>query len=92
MGRLVLPLPARDTGYGHSTDEVDAVRARPELLLEYYDAVHRQTVEFVQTLGDEDFDRIVDKRFDRPLPSACGSSAPSSTASSTWGRPRTPMD
>ncbi|HET6240673.1 MAG TPA: DUF664 domain-containing protein [Arthrobacter sp.] len=67
VGRFSLPLPERDTGYGHSTGEVDAVRAPPQLLLEYYDAVHRQTVEFVKTLGDEDFDRIVDNRWDPPV-------------------------
>jgi hypothetical protein len=67
VGRFSLPLPERDTGYGHSTGEVDAVLAPPQLLLEYYDAVHRQTVEFVRTLGEEDFDRIVDNRWDPPV-------------------------
>jgi len=67
VGRFSLPLPERDTGYGHSTREVDAVRAPPQLLFEYYDAVHRQTVDFVKTLGDEDFDRIVDNRWDPPV-------------------------
>ncbi|WP_426978220.1 mycothiol transferase [Pseudarthrobacter sp. O4] len=67
VGRFDLPLPIRDTGYGHSTGQVDAVKAPPELLLEYYDAVHRQTVAFLITLGDEDFDRIVDTRWDPPV-------------------------
>lgn len=66
-GRFGLPLPERDTGFGHSTKQVDAVQAPPELLLEYYEAVHRQTVEFVKTLGDEDLDRIVDRRWDPPV-------------------------
>lgn len=66
-GRFHLPLPQHDTGYGHSTRQVDAVKAPPELLLEYYDAVHRQTVDFLNTLGDEDFDRIVDTRWDPPV-------------------------
>ena len=66
-GRFNLPLPVRDTGYGHSSDKVDAVQAPPELLLEYYDAVHRQTVAFLKTLGDEDLDRIVDTRWDPPV-------------------------
>lgn len=65
--RFKLPLPERDTGYGHSSDKVDAVQAPPELLLEYYDAVHRQTVAFVKTLGDEDLDRVVDTRWDPPV-------------------------
>jgi hypothetical protein len=67
VGRFALPLTANDTGYGHSSGEVDAVRAQPGLLLEYYDAVHRQTVDFLETLGDGDLDRIVDTRWDPPV-------------------------
>lgn len=67
VGRFGLPLSKRDTGYGHSSSQVDSVRAGPELLLEYYDAVHRQTVEFLETLGDEDLDRIVDTSWDPPV-------------------------
>lgn len=66
-GRFDLPLPEGDTGYGHSTGQVDAVRAAPELLLAYYDAVHRQTVEFLRTVSDGDFDRIVDYGWDPPV-------------------------
>lgn len=65
--RFGLPLPEGDTGYGHSNSQVDAVKASPRLLLEYYDAVHRQTVEFLARLGDEDLDRVVDKRWDPPV-------------------------
>ncbi|MEC5182314.1 mycothiol transferase [Arthrobacter sp. CG_A4] len=67
VGRFNLPLPQDDTGYGHTSGQVDAVKAPPELLLEYYDAVHRQTTEFLTTLGDEDLDRIVDTRWDPPV-------------------------
>jgi uncharacterized damage-inducible protein DinB len=66
-GRFGLPLAERDTGYGHSSSQVDSVQAPPELLLEYYDAVHRQTVAFVQTLTDDALDRVVDKRWDPPV-------------------------
>lgn len=65
--RFDLPLSGRDTGYGHSSSQVDAVQAPAELLLDYYGAVHRQTAEFLQTLGDDDFDRIVDTRWDPPV-------------------------
>jgi hypothetical protein len=67
VARFNLPLRARDTGYGHSSDQVDAVRASPELLLEYYGAVHQQTANFVRTLGDGDLDRVVDTRWDPPV-------------------------
>jgi hypothetical protein len=66
-GRFNLPLSERDTGYGHSASQVNAVQATPELLLDYYDAVHRQTVRFLHTLGDQDFDRVVDTRWDPPV-------------------------
>lgn len=67
VARFDLPLRARDTGYGHSSEQVDAVRAPAVLLLEYYDAVHRQTVEFVRTLTGQDLDRVVDTRWDPPV-------------------------
>ncbi|MEJ1191932.1 mycothiol transferase [Pseudarthrobacter sp. CCNWLW207] len=67
VARFDLPLRARDTGYGHSSEQVDAVRASPELLLEYYDAVHRQTADFLKTLDDEALDRVVDTRWDPPV-------------------------
>ena len=67
VGRFGLPLTANDTGYGHSSEQVDAVRAEAGLLLDYYDAVHRQTVEFLETLSDGDLDRIVDTRWDPPV-------------------------
>lgn len=38
--RFALPFGASDTGYGHSTDDVAAVRADAELLTGYHDAVH----------------------------------------------------
>ena len=66
-GRFDLPLSGRDTGYGHTSSQVDAVTAPPELLLDYYDAVHRQTVAFLESLGDGDLDRVVDTRWDPPV-------------------------
>ncbi|MFC9353076.1 DUF664 domain-containing protein [Arthrobacter sp. NPDC057013] len=65
--RFGLPLPERDTGYGHSSDKVDAVRAPRELLAEYYEAVHRQTAEVLDALGDDGLDRVVDTRWDPPV-------------------------
>ena len=42
--RFDLPFDRARHGYGHSSDEVAAVRAPAELLLGYYDAVHEQTL------------------------------------------------
>src|SRR6478752_4527325 len=65
--RFGLPLGERDTGYGHSSEQVDAVRAPRELLQEYYDAVHRQTARVLDGIGDSDLDRVVDRHWDPPV-------------------------
>ena len=66
--RFGLDLPRRDTGYGHSSTQVAKVRVESgELLSEYYDAVHEQTLEFVRGLAAKDFERIVDERWDPPV-------------------------
>jgi hypothetical protein len=38
-----------------------------ELLTGYYDAVHEQTIRFVERLGDDDLARIVDRSWDPPV-------------------------
>jgi uncharacterized damage-inducible protein DinB len=66
--RFGLPFDPRDTGYGHRADEVAAVRVESgELLVGYYDAVHEQTIRYVERLGDADLDRIVDRSWDPPV-------------------------
>ncbi len=68
VGRFGLPLDPSDTGYGHTTDHVAAVRVDSgELLTGYYDEVHRQTVHFIERLGHEELDRIVDDSWDPPV-------------------------
>ena len=60
--RFDLPLDQHAVGYGHTSDEVAAVRVEdPKLLLDYHDAVHRQTVAYIRGLSDQDYDRIVDR-------------------------------
>ncbi len=66
--RFDLPLDRADTGFGHTDEQVDAVRVDdPELLTGYLDDVHRRTVEFVRGLHDTDLDRVVDRRWDPPV-------------------------
>lgn len=56
------------TGYGHTTDDVAALRVdSPELLPGYYDAVHDTTVDYVQRLTDRDLARIVDESWTPPV-------------------------
>lgn len=66
--RFALPFPPGAHGYGHTPEQVDAVRVGDAgLLTGYYDAVHDQTVRYVATLLDADLDRIVDRSWDPPV-------------------------
>jgi hypothetical protein len=65
--RFDLPFDSGATGYGQSADEVAGVRVEAELLGLYYDAVHARTMEYLSTLGDADFGRIVDTSWNPPV-------------------------
>ena len=65
--RFRLPFDVEAIGYGQTSDEVGQVRATPELLAGYQDAVHRSTVDYVSTLADGDYARVVDERWDPPV-------------------------
>jgi hypothetical protein len=57
-----------NTGYGHSSDEVAAVRpADPDVLLDYLDAVHERSRSMLARLTPEDLDRVVDRNWDPPV-------------------------
>jgi uncharacterized damage-inducible protein DinB len=63
-----LPPDPSNTGYGHSAAQVSAVQPdRPEVLLEYLDAVDRRTRSMLEKLVPADLDRIVDRRWDPPV-------------------------
>ena len=67
-GRLGLPFDLADTGYGHSSGDVAAVQVRSgDVLTGYHDAVHDQTIGYVERLTDGDLDRIVDESWDPPV-------------------------
>ena len=65
--RFGLPFTADATGYGQSSDDVAGVRVDAALLLGYYDAVHEQTLQYLDGIGEADLDRIVDRRWDPPV-------------------------
>jgi len=65
--RFGVPFDRSDTGYGHSTDDVAAVRVSGADLLDYYEAVHAATIDYVRTISTEDLDRIVDSSWDPPV-------------------------
>ncbi|MFF2852229.1 DUF664 domain-containing protein [Streptomyces sp. NPDC058001] len=66
--RFDLPYAKRATGYGQSSRQVGRMRvASGDLLLDYYDAVHDQTVAFVRGLGEDDLDKVVDEGWSPPV-------------------------
>ncbi|MEV6432018.1 DUF664 domain-containing protein [Nocardia sp. NPDC051463] len=65
--RFGLPIDRRAIGYGDRPENVGVIQAPADLLLDYYDAVHEQTLRFVRDLTDEDLGRIVDTRWDPPV-------------------------
>jgi uncharacterized damage-inducible protein DinB len=66
--RFGLPLDPSETGYGHSSAQVAAVRVgSSELLTAYHDAVYEQTRRFVEGLSETDLERIVDTSYDPPV-------------------------
>jgi hypothetical protein len=65
--RFGLPFAPSATGYGQSPRDVAAVRVGAAELVAYYDAVHEQTVRFVEPLTDTDLDRIVDRSWEPPV-------------------------
>ena len=65
--RFALPLESGDIGYGHTSDEVAAVRAPGGLLAEYHDAVYQQTVKVLRRLTEADMNKVVDEGWDPPV-------------------------
>jgi uncharacterized damage-inducible protein DinB len=66
--RFGLEPDPQNTGYGHSADEVLAVRPESaDALLAYLDAVQTRTLEMLQSLEPAELDRVVDTRWDPPV-------------------------
>ncbi|HZT97682.1 MAG TPA: DUF664 domain-containing protein [Chloroflexota bacterium] len=66
--RFGLPFEPSAIGYGHSSQEVAQVRVESaDLLTGYYDATDARTMAFLDDLGEDDLDRVVDDRWDPPV-------------------------
>lgn len=66
--RFAFPFAATDIGYGHSSTDVAAVRVDdPALLVDYYDRVEDQTLQYLRGLTGADLDRVVDAAWDPPV-------------------------
>ncbi|MFC8125718.1 DUF664 domain-containing protein [Streptomyces sp. NPDC057302] len=62
--RFQLPLGEKETGYGHTSEQVASVSGVfADQLRGYHDAVHEQTLSFVRTLDDAALDRVVDEQW-----------------------------
>lgn len=67
VSRFDPPFDPGDTGYGQDSEEAARLRATPELLVGYFDAVHARTSAFFDHLADDELDRVVDERWDPPV-------------------------
>lgn len=66
--RFGLDLPDSSLGYGHTSEEVGkVVVADTDLLLGYLDAAVEATRQYVAPLTAEQFDEVVDTRWDPPV-------------------------
>jgi hypothetical protein len=66
--RFGLAPDPHNTGYGHTAEEVLAVRPRDtDVLVAYHDAVDARTRDMLAILTPDDLDRIVDRRWDPPV-------------------------
>jgi hypothetical protein len=65
--RFALPLDTTDTGYGHDPGMVAAVTADASSLLGYFEEVHDETLQFVRSLAEDDFTRVIDRSWDPPV-------------------------
>jgi uncharacterized damage-inducible protein DinB len=58
----------RNSGYGHTADDVLTVRpASGDALRDYYRAVRERTSAYLATVTPDDLDRVVDRRWDPPV-------------------------
>jgi hypothetical protein len=65
--RFDLPFEPGATGFGQGSEEVGRVRVSAGLLVEYAEAVHRRSLDFLSGLEEGDLDRVVDERWDPPV-------------------------
>lgn len=67
-GRFGLAADSLETGFGHSSTEVAAIRPdSADALVAYLDAVTDQTQQFLDTVDGAALDRIVDRSWDPPV-------------------------
>ncbi|PKH37541.1 Protein of unknown function [Nocardioides alpinus] len=57
-----------DIGYGHTSEQVDAIRiADPQLLVDYHHEVTLATARYLETVDEKELEREVDQNWDPPV-------------------------
>lgn len=66
--RFRLPNDTDDIGYGHTSEQVDAIRIPdPQLLVDYHREVALATAHYLETVDEAELDRVVDPHWDPPV-------------------------
>ena len=66
--RFGLPYDERDIGFGHTTEQVDALRITdPQLLVGYHHDVTLATARYLETVDEKELEGVVDTRWDPPV-------------------------
>lgn len=65
--RLGLAFDPRDTGFGHTAEQVALVQPdSPDGLLAYHDAVTERTLAYLAAIDSGELDRVIDAAYDPP--------------------------
>jgi len=68
QGRFGLENGADDIGYGHTSEQVDAIRiSESNLLIAYHADVHDMTGHYLTRVDAAELDRVVDSSWDPPV-------------------------
>lgn len=63
-----LPNDTDDIGYGHTSEDVDAIRITdPRLLVDYHHEVTLATARYLGTVDEKELEREVDQNWDPPV-------------------------
>jgi hypothetical protein len=67
-GRFDMKSGSLDTGYGHTSEQVAAIKPEgPDTLTGYHTAVSDRTLAYLSTIDATELDRIIDSSYDPPV-------------------------
>src|SRR5579859_5403983 len=57
-----------DTGFGHGPTQVASIQPEsPQVLVDYYAAVHQRSIDYLSRLTSADLDRVIDTHWNPPV-------------------------